>query len=305
MSDEYVKLKAEFDETGETSQEFFDVQNRLKDLIPELSGNFDEYGNFILDDKNKMEELTKATLEQIDAEKKLQQKTIDKSAKILAQELTSTYSKKTLADKGKVGGYHGLEVAAGEEEIIQINLDWSKAIEDSKSKFRLMSSEAQQAFLSELNKTEGGKTIAEAILSEYSPDDFYKKLYTPDPSTVVGVAQNLAEESYAAFSETIKALSDSGDTIDGLISKSMEEGLTIGDVASMPPEYMEALEVQGDKLRVNIDLLKQIQLEEAKSALATIQSQFEKKRSYGSTSGRCSICIRPIACCISKFIWGI
>lgn len=76
-----------------------------------------------------------------------------------------------------------------------------------------------------------------------------------------------------SFSETLKGLADTASTVDELISKSNSaDGLTIEDASKIPPEYLNTLTVIGDKLRINIDLLKETQLQEAQTALTAIQS---------------------------------
>lgn len=101
-----------------------------------------------------------------------------------------------------------------------------------------------------------------------------------DPQALIEQAKETGSEVgkavYEGFSETLKGLADTSSTMDDLIKKSNEGGLTIEDAASIPPEYLSALTVVGDKLKINIDLLKQTQLEQAATALSAIQSAYDQ-----------------------------
>lgn len=93
-------------------------------------------------------------------------------------------------------------------------------------------------------------------------------------STVISTGDAILSETgkLQAFAETLKGLSDTASVVDDLVSKSNStEGLSLADAAKIPPEYLDSLTVVGDKLTVNIDLLKKMQLEQAKTALSAIQ----------------------------------
>lgn len=78
--------------------------------------------------------------------------------------------------------------------------------------------------------------------------------------------------SYQSLSDALDSLSKSSTSIESLM-QSARDGLDINEAANIPPEYLSALTIQGDKLTLNIDLLKQIQIQEAETALSTIQAQ--------------------------------
>lgn len=76
--------------------------------------------------------------------------------------------------------------------------------------------------------------------------------------------------SYVGFVDTLKLLSGELDTVNGLIEKSKEGNLDFSDVTKIPEEYLDALTVEGDRLKLNIDLIKQKQLAEAEMAYQSI-----------------------------------
>lgn len=76
---------------------------------------------------------------------------------------------------------------------------------------------------------------------------------------------------YKGFSDTLKALTDGLDTVNGLVEKSMKGELSFSDINNIPPEYLDALTTEGDKLTLNIDLIKKKQLADAEMSLQAIE----------------------------------
>ena len=71
LSTEYEELANKTELSAEESARFVEVQNQLKELIPDLSGYYDENGNFIATNTAQIEENTDAILKSIDAKKEL------------------------------------------------------------------------------------------------------------------------------------------------------------------------------------------------------------------------------------------
>lgn len=104
----------------------------------------------------------------------------------------------------------------------------------------------------EWNAKYAGQALTEQIQGE-------KEVYE-ESATAVG---NLTAE-YVGFTDTLKALSGNLDTINGLIEQSKSGTLDFSDVTKIPEGYLDALTVEGDKLKLNIGLIKEKQLAEAK-----------------------------------------
>lgn len=111
---------------------------------------------------------------------------------------------------------------------------------------------------SEWNAKYAGEALTEQIQGE-------KELYGEISEEI-----SSAKESYIGFVDTLKLLSGELDTINGLIEKSKEGKLEFTDVTKIPEEYLSALTVEGDRLKLNIDLIKQKQLAEAEMAYQSI-----------------------------------
>jgi hypothetical protein len=261
----YEELKKEFDETGESSQEFYDVQNKLKELAPTIMGYYDELGNYIISDKNNMDLLTKSIYDQIEAKKKLRQATLEESMDLQIQNLSQLAHKKELADKGKtVRGTNISEVG-----MAQVNLDWSEAVAQTKAAFSEMSVEGQKEFIYKLKEKGGlfselGDELRGYYISALEEQDEAEKKTAASVNEGNKALEEKAEK-YKGLSETVKSLVDQ--PIDDLIQKSMSEGISFDEIEKIPEEYLNALTVEGDKLKLNIDLIKEYQLEQAKKSL--------------------------------------
>lgn len=260
LSSKYEELNKTYKDTGIMSQEFLDVQNQLKELIPELSGHFDEYGNFILDADNDMKNLNASTLEQIRLEKELRQAKLDEKADVQAKNLLDLQRKK-ISTSAKGGSLYT------ESEKIQINLDWSNALKESKTAFNEMSEEGKQAFISSLMESGSqGEEIAKIFIQEINKGIAEQEIQLfGDPESIIAQGTKAGELAYTGLSETIKSLADS--TTDDLIEKSMKGELDFEDVPKIPEEYLSALDVVNGKLRLNIDTIKELQLAEAEAAV--------------------------------------
>ncbi len=260
LSDQYSKLSDEYKKTGVASQEYYDVQNKLKDLIPELNGHYDEQGNFLIENKKQLDDVTKAIYDKIAAEKADMQNDIDSSANIRGNQLESAFSNR-----------RGNRLNQSTPQIEALQENYKSILDESKVAFSQMGDEAKQAFIDSLDSPE--------LINIFN--DLWKKLIVDNQSPQYWelATQNakekgseIAEATYEGFSETLKSLANSSSTIDDLISKSnSSEGLSLSEAAQIPPEYLDALTLVGDKLTVNIDKLKELQLEQAATALSAIQ----------------------------------
>lgn len=111
---------------------------------------------------------------------------------------------------------------------------------------------------SEWNAKYAGDALTEQIQGE--------KDYIDETATSV---ESLSNE-YIGLSETLKILSSDFDSINSLIEKSMQGDLDFSDASKIPAEYLDALTVEGDKLKLNIDLIKQKQLAEAEMSYQAV-----------------------------------
>lgn len=74
-----------------------------------------------------------------------------------------------------------------------------------------------------------------------------------------------------ALDTTLKSLQDSNKTLDDIITKSQGNKLTFDDIQkllALSPDYANALTIEGDKVSVNTDLLRQYQVAQADKAVA-------------------------------------
>ena len=55
---------------NEEQKRFIDLQNQLKDLMPEVNGHYDKQGNFIISEKENIQSLTEVYEKYIDEKRK-------------------------------------------------------------------------------------------------------------------------------------------------------------------------------------------------------------------------------------------
>jgi hypothetical protein len=270
LTNEYDDLINNEHKTKEESQRLLDVQNKLKELVPTLSGDYDEYGNYLLDATNDMKNLTAATLEQIEAEKKLRQAKVDDSAESQANSLLSA-QRNQIRTRGKGG------LGLSESEKMGINLDWTNVLAESKAAFSQMSVEAKKAFLMALEESgANGAKLAQDFRNEWNAEfaQSEMKLLPSDDAEKAG--SEAAAQAFESFTKTLEALVDNDDTINNLFNKSITEGLGFSDIASIPEEYLDALTIEGDKIKLNIDLIREKQIVEAETSLDAIKLAYER-----------------------------
>jgi len=260
LNNEFQELSKKTSLTSEETQRLLDVQTRLKELVPEISGYWDEYGNFIIDATQDMSNLTDATLAQIEAQRKLQQALADESADIMASELVDKYVEKTVK----------LQEKRPESEKVQIAIDWQDALEESKNAFAQMSEEGKREFISSLSETGYGKELATIFTQQMNEELANQEIALfGNPDQIKENSEKSSELAYESFAATLSSLLSNGD-INSLLEKSMSQGLDFSDISKIPEEYLSALTVEGDKLRLNIDLIKQKQLAEAEMSYQAV-----------------------------------
>jgi hypothetical protein len=264
LSSQYAKLSEEYNKTGKASQEFYDVQNRLKDLIPELNGYYNEHGNFIIDEKENVEALTQAIYDKIAAEKEAMQVDVDRSAKLKAQELEASLKKAAQAAEGYQlvgGGGSQTRVKIKDEKVIEISLDYRNAIEENKRAFAQMSVDAKQAFIDSLKSDELIDMFTE--LWEAEGRAATDRFMANEKASDMEVLRNEIEQTtiaYDGLSETIKSLTDSASNLQSLMEKSEEGKLSFSDIdelAQAYPEYLNALSMENGQLKLNTDTVRE------------------------------------------------
>ena len=162
LTKEFEDLKKIINPTTEETQKLTDAQNKLKELVPELSGHYDELGNFIFDSTTNMRDLTKATQEQITAEKEL----LNLKRTLADQEALDLANKINEADKKVIRGRAKGGTLLSAEEIYQNVVDKRAAIDAAKLIFRDMSDAGKKAFIDSINDPALAKQFADAMIAQ-------------------------------------------------------------------------------------------------------------------------------------------
>lgn len=98
--------------TTEEQQKFIDVQNQLKDIMPELSGHYDDQGNFVL---------------ALDTNQKMLNKTQQEAIKLQKEKLELAAEE---AMRGKLDMFNHLEAVSKSSQDMA-NTDWGKEVRKS------------------------------------------------------------------------------------------------------------------------------------------------------------------------------
>ena len=164
------------------------------------------------------------------------------------------------------------------EENTKTYSDYKKAVEeaakssgyliDEQGRFYKIGSQGLKFYSQEINSlTEAEwrtKYASEALTTQIQGEKETYEEYLPTLGYI--------KQEYVGFSDTLNLLSDNLDTVNSLIDKSMQGKLSFTDIKNIPAEYLDALVVEGNRLKINIDLIKQKQLAEAEMAYQSILS---------------------------------
>lgn len=263
-------------EASSTSQEFYDVQNKLKELMPDLIGYYDAYGNFIITDTRAMEKLTEATQAQIEAQEGLDK--LKKDAEKTSQEGASllSYLYKQTQSTGSKG--YGRMTEADKKKAVE---EYQEALQMEKERFQLLGKEAQDEYIKGLTELPDLQNIfveyqKEIIEAQRRAAEIAKTEQILGEKGIASLPQPTSvDEGYKSLSETVKELNSEFSDLNNLMQKSIEGTLEFSDLENLPADYIDALEVENGKISLNISLLKEKQLEILKTKLAQVEAAEE------------------------------
>ena len=151
LTAEYEKLNQISNKSTEESERFTEVQNKLKELLPELTGYYDEYGNFIGISSENLKKLNEETLKHIALQKEELRLEAERNAKKGASSLVSIKQKmesnvpQSLAEGGLV---------KSPEQKAKEAKEYQEALALEIERFALMGTEAQHAYIAAFEKTQ-------------------------------------------------------------------------------------------------------------------------------------------------------
>lgn len=281
----YTKKQRSLD--AEETQKLIDVQNKLKDLAPDLYGSYDKYGNFLISSIDDVNNLTDAIQKQIDALILLEEQQSSDLADIGVSEFVESSRAKEYADRGfeySEDIYYGNAIARklSDSEIKEINDSYAEDLNTFKNSFKNMTYEAKLDAIEQF-KESGQTELAEMFKSfmkeleipKDERDDIVSALLPEDNTSAYDAGGETAESFYSGFKERISGISDESNIIDDLVGKSMSKGLELSDIKSVPEEYLSALEVENGLIQLNIDKVKELQLARAEEALSSAKEKLE------------------------------
>jgi len=93
----------------------------------------------------------------------------------------------------------------------------------------------------------------------------------------MGQAPEALEVTWLGLANTIRGVTDEFSKLDGLIQKSLEGNLSFEDVATLPAEYIDALEVENGLIKLNVDMLKEEELQIMRNAVSKTEAAYNNK----------------------------
>lgn len=255
---EYQELSSNTERTADQSQRLVDVQNKLKELVPDLAGDFDEYGNFVANAADVTDDLVLSTKELIDLEEKQKQALIDESAAIQAQSLLEQQRLKDRRE-ASIAGREQLGINVKDSEKLQVEIDWRTSIEEAKKAFAQMSEEGQKAFIEELrtnNYWGNGKQIAEEIFVPLmnSVEDVIQENLPVIPIEAE-VEVTISDESQKAFDDLVDATIEMIEDIKKAEKDALQDQLD--DLEDVHNSQQEIYDAEMDAINRNADARKE------------------------------------------------
>ena len=268
---EYKDLSGKSRDKSE-EERFLEIGNELKELIPTLSGYYDDYGNFVVDLSQDFDALTKSINDATIAEHDYQQSLIDSSAALLANNLLVEQALKLKADeKIKQSAVDltsslqeaskiqvGFDVAYTESEIEEINNAWNDALDEAKLKFEQMSKEGQQAFVDALIATgKQGEQLANDIFIPLM--NKIEELKANPPTIPMEIeATVVSEESQKAFDDLVDATVDMIKQVSEAQKDALQDQLdTLNDVHDSQQDIydseLDAIKRNADERKESLD----------------------------------------------------
>ena len=211
--------------TSDEQSEFIDLQNKLKELIPAISGYYDDYGNFVIDLAQDFDKLNSEMDENYKKEAARQQQLADQSAQLQANKILAEYAIKLENVDGRLDRRTPSEIGfADEESFNKIKDDflknndtvtnsvmesWNKARDSAIAAFEKMSDEGRQAFIDTLmSEGENGKKLAEEFfIPLMNKIDEVKDRMEGDPIQVP-IKPVVSDDAKKAFDEIIEMTMD-------------------------------------------------------------------------------------------------
>jgi TP901 family phage tail tape measure protein len=301
--DQLRELYVEFDDlrnitnkSADEQQKFYDVQNKIKDILPQVNGYYDDQGNFILDAATNLQELIDLKNKELDIEKRklaLEARKGLKEEAELYEELAvqRQYYIDVLNHEIRGPGTASKDVAQERLDEIQLSIDESEL--RLRQFYNSLAEEDRKVFLEAAKGTEIYKLLTQAV------EDFQDKAGDAElPAMEIPTSPEASQESQQALEDIrnmvvdmikqkkkaeIDAIKDELDAFKDYIDKQKQLYKDLYDEEKrLREEKKIALDREMEDTRKLIDLQKdaaQDQLDDYKDLIdAQIDLLNEKKR---------------------------
>jgi TP901 family phage tail tape measure protein len=195
---EFDELKKITNKSAEEQEKFYDVQNKIKDILPQVNGYYNEQGNFILDASTNLEELIALKNQELDIEKRKlaleAQKGLKEEAELYEDlAVQRQYYIDVLNHEIRGPGTASADVAKERLDGIQLAIDESEL--RLRQFYNSLAEEDQKVFLEAAKGTEIYRILTEAV------QNFHDKADDELPAMDIPASPEASEESKKALAD--------------------------------------------------------------------------------------------------------
>jgi TP901 family phage tail tape measure protein len=289
LGERFDELKDKSSLTTQEQAEFFEIQRKIRDILPEVSGHFDEQGNFIVDETNDVKSLTAAMIELRNAQlAELQTKAQERITKQTeeykkqADALAALTEQRNLQQKSEMSRLFNPNAgvrAISESEIAEQKRQMQETVLGIKRDFYSLSKEQQAIQLQTLRGiSEWGAKIADEIerakgaagSGGLSPDERDERNRAPEANFMDEDSQN----QYLGFLETVNKLTEDRATLTSIMANAETGKLELDQIQALAeayPEYLDALEIENGQLKLNTDMVREYMIAKAEAAIVAAE----------------------------------
>jgi hypothetical protein len=263
LSEDFDKLKNNTSKSNDEQERWTDIQNQLKTLMPEINGDYDDQGNFILDNNIQLQTLVDLKQKELDLDRQLLELKKPEEIKAAA-DLYEQQAKK-------------LKLLNDEQQIL-VKLAKGSGVTTPDSRI--------YSIISDLN----GKIAEQAIIVQQAKLKYDELSFSMRGAFESGVPESVRRLSQG-LDKTNEALKKAQDLLqnfdlskltsqDDSLLKIMDDmqkngEITISQVEELqkayPKDYLKWITMEGDQYKLNTEALKKYMAAEVEQLILALQ----------------------------------
>lgn len=272
----FDELKYKASKNTDEQSRFLEVQNKLKDMFPQLMGYYDAEGNFILDQSIDLRTLVDLKLEQVKVERDLME--LHASQAMSGKQDQYAKEKKdieSLISQISAGGKREAQrfiafspesMKDAQDKLKELVLNSKLTESQIKETFYQMGKESQDNFIEGLKSK--GDAVSLAVLELLGRSRSAMDKGERDNADYVSA---IAKE-YKTFADDMKSITEGMSLTGDIIGKSLSDTLDFGDVEKLiaaNTDYAKLITIEDGQVKVNTADLMAYTVKKADDALAS------------------------------------